>query len=208
MDCERSKRGTSYAIEWLNNNSLQDINFFLVEIHAYVIDGSKPAPYFKVIEAPNDFIKRGKSKSDDDELNKSQQERLIFWEQFADYIKENNINDLKPPKASTDHWYNVPIGTSKCCISITLVGKANHIGIEIYIYDDKELFDKIECNKEEIEKNTGMVYEWMRINDGKASRIKTRIEGLNFDNHDNYNLLFKEIIDKVIKMKNEFVKYV
>ena len=45
------------AIEWLNKHTDKDLSFFLIEIHAYTIDGSKPAPYFKIIEQPNDFAK-------------------------------------------------------------------------------------------------------------------------------------------------------
>ena len=45
------------AIEWLNNNTNGNINFFLIELHAYKIGDSLPAPYFEVIEKPNDFIK-------------------------------------------------------------------------------------------------------------------------------------------------------
>ena len=50
----------SSAIEWLNNNTATGINFFLLELHAYKIGSSLPAPYFKVIEQPNDFIKSSK----------------------------------------------------------------------------------------------------------------------------------------------------
>ena len=34
------------AIEWLNNNTNSDINFFLIELHAYKIGDSLPAPYY------------------------------------------------------------------------------------------------------------------------------------------------------------------
>ena len=52
------------AIEWLNNNTNNDVNFFLIEIHAYKIGNSDPAPKFEVVEKPNDFVKRSKVKSD------------------------------------------------------------------------------------------------------------------------------------------------
>lgn len=70
------------AIEWLNNNTAGDINFFLIEIHAYKIGDSDPAPKFEVVEKPNDFVKRSKAKGGDDELNKRESELLFFWEQF------------------------------------------------------------------------------------------------------------------------------
>ena len=48
------------AIEWLNNNTNKNINFFLIEIHAYKIGNSNPAPKFEVVEKPNDFIREAK----------------------------------------------------------------------------------------------------------------------------------------------------
>lgn len=80
------------AIEWLNNNSSKNINFFLIEIHAYQIGDSEPAPKFEVIEKPNDFVKKNKSNSRDGELNKSQSERLIFWEQFNQVLTERGLH--------------------------------------------------------------------------------------------------------------------
>ena len=55
------------AVEWLNNNTNNDVNFFLIEIHAYKIGDSDPAPKFEVVEKPNDFVKRSKIKVDNSE---------------------------------------------------------------------------------------------------------------------------------------------
>lgn len=38
------------AIEWLNNNTLSGIAFFLIEIHAYKIGDSLPAAKFEMVE--------------------------------------------------------------------------------------------------------------------------------------------------------------
>ena len=49
------------AIEWLNNNTSEKLNFFLIEIHAYQIGDSLCAPKFEIVEKPNGFIKNAKS---------------------------------------------------------------------------------------------------------------------------------------------------
>lgn len=41
-----------------------------MEIHAYKIDDSRPAPMFKIIEKPNDFMKNSKNNLKDSELIK------------------------------------------------------------------------------------------------------------------------------------------
>ena len=187
------------AIEWLNNYTSSEIDFFLIEIHAYKIGNSNPAPKFEVVEKPNDFVKRSKNK-DDGELNTSQTERLIFWTQFNEKIlsKGKPFNLRKP---TTDHWYDVAIGTSAAKIAVDLVNKENCIILELYIHSDKKLYDSLFEKKNEIERELDMNFEWDRLDSKKASRIKYYIHGLDFEDHSNYDQLMSEIIDKVTRMR-------
>lgn len=50
--------------------------------------------------------------------------------------------------------------------------------------------------------------DWQRLDNKKASRIIYNIEGLDFDNHANYNELINETIDKVMCVKDTFKKYI
>lgn len=191
------------AIEWLNNNTSKDINFFLIELHAYKIGDSDPAPMFQIIEQPNDFIKESKNNKSADAMNKSLSERVEFWTMFNEHI----INRGKPfsvRKATTDHWYDIAIGTSAAHISVTLVNKDSFVGVELYINSNKALFDKLYEDREAIEKQLGFIMDWQRLDTTKANRILYRINGLNFDDHSNYDALIDEAIDKVIKMKSVF----
>jgi len=195
------------AIEWLNNNTNSNINFFLIEIHAYKIGNSDNAPMFQVIEQPNDFIKNNKSINSNDTMNKSQSQRLEFWNQFNHVLVERG-KPFNVRKATTDHWYNVAIGTSDAHIDITLVNKDSVIGVELYITDNKELFDKLYQRKDEIENDLGLKLDWRRLNNSKASRIVTFIKGLNFDDHSNYNELINKTIDLAVLMRDTFKKYI
>ena len=103
--------------------------------------------------------------------------------------------------ATTDHWYNVAIGTSEACVSINLVNKLSRVTVEIYIADNKNLFDYLAERKDEIENALGFPMEWVRLDNKKASRIKYAIPGLNFDDHSNYDALMDKIIEKVIVLK-------
>ena len=62
--------------------------------------------------------------------------------------------------------------------------------------------------KDEIEEKLGLSLEWLRLDNKKASRILTYIDGLDFNNHDNYPQLIDETIEKVIKMRRVFAPYV
>ncbi|MBQ7595989.1 MAG: DUF4268 domain-containing protein [Clostridia bacterium] len=195
------------AIEWLNNNTNSDTNFFLIELHAYKIGDSLPAPMFETIETPNGFIKNSKGSNGNNDLNKTKSERLAFWNEFNDVILQRG-KPFNIRKATTDHWYNVAIGSSEADIGINLVNKESSVVVEIYIYDNKKLFDSLLKNKEEIESSLHFKLDWQRLDSKKASRIKYSIKGLNFDDHSNYNKLMNEIIDKVIIMREVFQKYI
>ncbi len=203
---KQAKEEHRSAIEWLNNNTNNELNFFLIELHAYKIDDSNPAPMFEVIEKPNGFIKNTKAINNQDNLNKSQSERLEFWNKFNEVVEQNG-KPFNIRKATTDHWYDVALGTSEAHISINLVNKSSYVVIDVYINDNKELFDKLMDKKDIIESELGFKLVWDRLDNGKASRIKYRIKGLNFDDHSNYEELMKEIIDKVIIMRSVFKKY-
>ena len=191
------------AIEWLNNKTTKDISFFLIEIHAYKIGDSLTAPKFVIVEKPNDFVKTANTSVDSGELSKAQAERLNFWNRFNEIVASRN-KPFNVRKATTDHWYDVALGTSEAKISITLVNKTNSIGIEIYINDNKELFDKLHSLSEEIQNELGFSMDWQRLDNKKASRIIYYICGLDFDNHENYDELINEVMDKVIAIRDVF----
>ncbi len=195
------------AIEWLNNNTNKELNFFLIELHAYKIGDSLAAPKFEIVEKPNGFIKNSKNIGGCGEMNKSESERIEFWTMFNETVIERG-KPFNIRKATTDHWYDVAIGTSEAHICITLVNKESSIVVELYINDNKALFDKLYANKDKIEESLGFNLDWQRLNEKKASRIKYAIPGLNFDNHSNYAELMNAAIDKILAFREVFKSYI
>lgn len=194
------------AIEWLNNNTNNGISFFLLEIHAYKIGDSDPAPKFEIIEKPNDFVKRSKAINSDDELNKTQAEKLAFWEQFNQLVAERG-KPFNIRKATTDYWYDVAIGSVMAYISISLVKKGGYITVAFYIPNNKKLFDRLFSYKQEIEAQMGFSLSWRRLDNKKASRILCTVNGLDFDDHSNYPALMNEVIDVTVRMRSVFKPY-
>lgn len=194
------------AIEWLNNNSSKDVNFFLIEIHAYSIGESDPAPKFEVIEKPNDFTKKDRMSKKSDELNKTQSERLFFWEQFNQTLVSYG-RPFNERKASTNHWYDVAIGgTRDAHLVIVLLNKDHCIFVQLSI-NSKDVFDNLFQHKEDIETAFGSQLTWERRDNKKTSLIKYRIKNLDFEDRSNYNELSQQAIEAVINMRKIFKKY-
>ena len=195
------------AIEWLNNNTNSEINFFLIELHAYRIGNSLPAPKFETVEKPNGFIKYAKGNTGNGEVSESESERLAFWTMFNDVVATRGkpFNIRKP---TVRHWYSVSIGKTGASISINLVNKDSNVVLELYIDDNKQLFDMLYEERDSIESELGFKMEWQRLNHKKASRIKCLIPGLDFKNHANYEILMNQIVDKVVVMKKVFAAHI
>ena len=195
------------AIEWLNKHTDENISFFLIELHAYQIGDSIPAPQFKIIEQPNDFAKNVKAITKNSVQNETMSKRFEFWTLFNDVI-DSRQKPFSKRKPTTDHWYSVAIGSSRCGISIDLINRANKIRVSLWIPDDKSLFDEIFSNKNQIESQCNFKLNWHRLDNKKASYICTYIDGLDFDNQSNYNELMNKIIDIVIEFKAIFKLYI
>ena len=189
------------AIEWLNKHTTSDVDFFLIEIHAYTIGDSEPAPQFKIIEQPNDFAKSVKALAGSSDLNESQMRRLEFWNLLNEKLDEKG-KPFNKHKASTDHWYTVAVGSSQCHISIDLVNNEHKIRVGVWIPDNKDLYDELYKHKDEIEVAFGEQLEWDRKDNNKASSFSVDIPGLDFNKQDNYPQLIDAVIDKTVKLRN------
>ena len=98
------------------------------------------------------------------------------------------------------------LGKSEEAKNIVVIG-AGYIGVELYIRDNKEMFDELYIEKDNIESLLSFPLEWHRLNNRKASRIITKIEDLDFDNHSNYYELMDDVILKVISMRKVFKEH-
>ena len=141
------------------------------------------------------------------ELNERQKHRLDFWTKFNDVIDERGkpFNKHKP---STDHWYTVAVGSSKCHISIDLVHKDHKIRVGLWIDDSKDMFDYFFENKDTIESAAKVKLEWDKLDNKKASAIYTYIPKLSFNDQSNYPDLMNKAIDLVIAIKEVFTPFV
>lgn len=194
------------AIEWLNKHTDDDISFFLIEVHAYTIGDSEPAPQFKIIEQPNDFVKRVKHLAQKEGLSEAETKRLEFWNMFNDVLEQRG-KPFNKRKATTDHWYSIAVGSSECQMSLDLVNKEHRIRVGFWITDNKELFDYFYTHKDEISEKLDFDLVWDRLDAKKASLVCTYIPGLDFNNQKNYPELINKSIDLVLEMKKVFVPY-
>ncbi len=195
------------AIDWFNRNISESISFFLVQIEVYKIGNSDAAPKFNIICEPNNWGKTVKSSEAGNTLSDLKLLQKEFWDGLKEYAHKHKTtaNFGRTPKPQ--HWYNISFGTSRCHIALTLNTQKGYVGCEIYIRNDKALFDTFHKNQETIEREIGEQLEWMELPDATASRILLCYDG-NPKERERWNEYFNWCITAVEKFSKVFKKYV
>ena len=204
---KRARDEHRQAIEWLNQHTDEQIGFFLVEIELWQIDDSAYAPMFKVVERPNDWAKEIKKVSATS--NATQQARLEYWTAFNNYAFANKTfaKEFKQRKPSTDHWMSLSVGTSSCGLSILRLQQQSQVGVEFNVYSDKDLFRMLHGHKQEIEEEIGAELDWRELPEKKVSRILIKRDA-NLTDEQEWPQQFEWIMNKLVKMKKAFKKYI
>jgi hypothetical protein len=201
---KRARDEHRQAIAWLNSHTDDNIAFFLIELELWQIGDSLPAPKFQVVAKPNDWAKAMKVEG---QLTDTKQLQFKFWQSFVEYAAKTDFTrsfTLRKPRPQ--HWFNIGIGMSEAHITLTVNTQKKVIGAEIYIRDDKELFNSYYKKKDEIEAELDFPMDWQPIPDGKACRIISNYSG-DIKNEGKWEECFQWLNDRAKKMKEVFIKY-
>jgi len=190
------------AVDWLNNITMKDIDFFGIELELLQIGDSPFAPNFKIVSKPNEWTRsirnENQTRSQGDTL------KLEYWTAFNDHLI-NHDKPISPRKPLPQHWYDISVGKSGVHFSLTLRSTAKDIGCEVYMSDEtaKDLFNYLLKDKVAIETTTGPL-EWNELPEGKASRIIAR-KKLDPTDKEKWETCFQWYLEFVGKFKREFV---
>ena len=146
-----------------------------------------------------------KEESGEIKLTKTKRLQLDFWNGFKQYALSNDT-ELRLRKTRPQHWYDISAGSSLANISLQINTRENEIQCLLYIPDCKDLYNYLEKNKEEIERELNIRLEWFYLENAKASVIQAakKVDTRNKDNWDEY---FKWLHDKAIDFRHVFLKY-
>lgn len=164
------------ALDWLNEHTTDELNFFLVKIELWQIGSSPYAPKFQVVSRPNEWGKSIKAASQNGSITVLKQLQYNFWNFFKDYASEKSTK-LRLRKTNPQHWYDISCGIKNCHLSLTINSRTNELGCEVYIPDSKELYEKFLTQKDVIHESLGHTLDWMELPHKKACRIKLVTNG-------------------------------
>ena len=173
--------------------------------HLGVMQSSDSEEYHGEAESPESTETERKAWSE------TETKRYEFWEAFLNYAQQNetfaqHFGGTK--KASKDHWKNFFISGNKDFYLVAVqLRKKNAAEVQVYFDETNATYHRLFEQKEVIEQEMGVQYEWLELPDKKASVIKERKYNVDFEDKDSWKSIFDFYIERLLRMRDVFVKY-
>lgn len=150
------------ALDWLNDNSSDEIAFYGVVVELWQIDDSRPAIRFNVVSRPPELLRRATLAQQAVPLTESRKLQLEWWTAVREALQEANaLPSYQTPRPQ--YWYDVALGRSGINLSNTANTFDGKIGIRVYISNKANAVAAIEQlldQRSEIEEEIGAKLDW------------------------------------------------
>ncbi len=163
------------ALDFLNQNTTDELNFFGVEVELWRIDDSPLAPKFEVVAKPNEWAKTGREQAKAAaQASPIKQQQLKLWQELVKKLATESPH-IKPQKPLPQHWLNNSIGRAGFNLNPTVNSRDERLGVEVYIHhaDSKKMYQELLEKRAEIEQALGFELDWQELPDAHSCRIAT-----------------------------------
>ena len=179
-----------------------NLNFYAIAISLIRIDDSHPALILGVICEPEE---------DEYAIVSPINEKRMFQEFFQGLINElSGRRFSKPPKAGPRYWCTFrPENSTAFSYAVVFVRRGRQARTEIYIDSpdrnrNKQIFDALYSEKEEIESALNTELSWERLDDRRACRVAIYRPGSIDDPPEELEEIKKWAIENLERFKKVF----
>lgn len=194
------------ALEFLNQHTTDELDFFAVEIELWRIGDSPMAPGFKLVVKPNDWAKTGQQNAKAAATTTpTKQRQLKFWTGWQTWLQAKG-STLRTQKPLPQHWTNIALGRSGIHLAASVNSRENRVGMEVYIDHDnsKSMFKQLQAHQAEIDAALGVKLEWMELPDGHACRILQVRPESPLDGEEQWPVYFAWLEQAALRMSEVF----
>lgn len=193
------------ALEWLNDHTTDDLEFYGVLVELWQIDDSRPAVRFNVISRPSSIKPSEAPGSREADLSDAQRLQLDFWTSFRqELLKKGVVNSAR--RASGQYWFDIPLGRSGINLSNTANTHEGRIGIRVYISNQiaEQALAQLLSQREAIEREMGEGLLW---NPNPVARDKTIVleRELDLQNRELWPEGIEWMIERVARFRKVFM---
>lgn len=126
-----------------------------------------------------------------------------YWDKYFEICDE--LQSTMQVTPAPQHYQYIPIGKKGVQIVQTVNTKDKYIATELFINNDKEIFNKLYEHKDEIESEIGYL-NWQYLEGKKSSRIRKTAD-YDITNPEHVEIAIKEHIKMGEELKETFKKY-
>lgn len=149
------------ALDWLNENTIDGLAFFGVQVELWSINDSLPAVRFNVISRPSEAQRTIVSQAQG-ELTPGRRLQLEWWTAFREaLLKAKVVPSAQSPRPQ--YWYNVALGRAGIHLSAIANVEANKLGVRVYMqgkHGAASALMQLEAQKQDIESEVGEQLHW------------------------------------------------
>lgn len=194
------------ALDFLNQYTTSELNFFAVEITLWRIADSPLAPSFNVVVKPNNWSKSSRESAR--MAATATPTKLLqqkFWIGWLGHLDANK-SSIRPQKPGPKHWLNISLGRSGVHMAAIVNSRESRLGLEVYInhQDSKKYFAQLREQRQSIEAQLGFELDWRELPDKNACRIIILKPDSPLDDEAAWPQYFSWLTDTTHKMDNVF----
>lgn len=149
------------ALDWLNDNSVDTLSFFGIQVELWAIDESNPAVRFNVVSRPTGLVRRATLQASGD-LTPTRRLQLEWWTAFRDaLVSAKALPSTQTPRPQ--YWYDIALGRTGFHLSATANVDDQRIGIRVYLmnrFGGEAALAYLMASKSEIERELGQPLVW------------------------------------------------
>jgi len=198
------------TLEWLNERTDTNTQFFGITIEVFKIDDSKPAFKFVPVVFPNEWHRISKEST----INTLSPRAELYREYFQKLIDKlrDDHHFTRARMAQPQSWYTFPTGVTGVLYGMSFA-QNNRVRVDLYIdfgrlEDNKSFFDNLFNKKQRIEQAYGGELSWERLDERRASRIAIYREGSINVEENSINEIFQWSINNLLRFKETFTNYI
>jgi len=199
------------ALDWLNQRTGENTEFFGVVVEAWRIDDSRPAPHFNLVVTPNDWqkqsfssVRQGGGAGNTSERGERYRQ---FFQSLIDIMREQH-QFTNARKGVAQSWYDFGSGFSGISYAAAFTqGRTATVNVSIDRGDgevNREIFDRLVERKEAIESSLGEPLVWETVENRRACRIPIRRPGSIDDDPDTLESIQQWMVEHLLNFKRVF----
>ena len=146
------------ALEWLNDNTTDELAFYGIQVELWSIDGSRPAVRFNVLSRPAEINRQVVVTN----LSEARQLQLEWWTAFREALVASKlVGSTQTPRAQ--YWYEVALGKSGIFLSNSVNTWDNRVGVRVYLqgkFGGDAALEQLLAERETIEREIGHPLQW------------------------------------------------